>query len=82
MVMTPLPDHEPDIALNGLLEASAGDGAARPMRLAAAMARTGFTRFISELTVENIVCAPLDDFPKCLVEMSCKTVHAAAEKDG
>jgi hypothetical protein len=53
------------------------------MRLAAAAtARAYFTVIGSSLPVENIVCAPLDDFPKCLVEMSCKTVHDAAEKDG
>ncbi len=63
--MVPLPDQEPDIAVNGLLEACTGPGrAARPSRAAAAAAvRADFALLVKDLLVENMMAPPWFGFP-------------------
>jgi hypothetical protein len=61
VVMTPVPDHEPDIAVNGLSDACTEPGnAATPSKAAAATAvSVDFARWFNTLVIENMTASPL-----------------------
>jgi hypothetical protein len=70
VVMVPLPDQEPDIAVNGLLEACTAPGRAARLRrpAAAATARVDFTLWVKALVIENTFALPWNWFSSLVVE--------------
>ena len=65
VVMVPVPDQEPDIAVNGLLEACTEPGRATRLSRPAAAAtdRADFTLLVKDLVIENMWRSPQTGFP-------------------